>query len=239
MKSSERFDNYLSAHLSHLGSGQRFELRTDALRANYSRLLSDLDPSAAVLEIGPGMGELLALMRDTAAAAKVTAIDLSPEVVTWCSRLCENVLLVEDTAQFLRERESTYDLIILLHVLEHVPRSETIGFLSAIRQALRPNGRVIIEVPNMANPVNGLTSRYADFTHEVGFTESSLRQVLRMAGFGDIDIRPFRIPRSSLARWIQWAVRGILEKAFLLLAMLYSRKPELNSANIVGIARKS
>lgn len=40
----------------------------------------------------------------------------------------------------------------------------------------------------MANPFVSTAGRYIDITHENGFTEASMRQVLRAAGFKDIKI---------------------------------------------------
>jgi hypothetical protein len=41
----------------------------------------------------------------------------------------------------------------------------------------------------MRNPFN-LATRHIDFTHEVGFTENSLHQVLTVAGFSNVKIEP-------------------------------------------------
>lgn len=228
------FDQYLSTHFKHVTS--RNDRRGEALRANYLALLRGLPADASVLEIGPGNGELLKIIREETQLARVSAVDLSSEVVEACNQQFGGVELVEDTRQYLEQHPRSYDLIILLHVLEHVPKAESVAFLVALNGALRAGGRAVIEVPNMGNPVLGLTSRYADFTHEVGFTEMSLTQVLRMAGFTQVDVHPFRVPRTSPARWVQWLLRLLVEKAFWLLAKLYVARPELNSANIVAVA---
>jgi 2-polyprenyl-3-methyl-5-hydroxy-6-metoxy-1,4-benzoquinol methylase len=234
-----QFDSYLSTHFAGMGGAQGRQHRSEALRANYLDLFRALEPNAAVLEIGPGNGELLAILRKEAHLQNVAAIDLSPQVVELCNaQTGGGVVLVQDTRRYLEQHPGRFDLIVLLHVLEHVPKTETIGFLGAIRAALRPGGRALIEVPNMGNPIIGLTTRYADFTHEVGFTEASLAQVLRMAAFEEPRILPFRIPRTSAARWIQWAVRGVFEAVMRLFTRLYSATPELNSANLVAIAQK-
>jgi 2-polyprenyl-3-methyl-5-hydroxy-6-metoxy-1,4-benzoquinol methylase len=236
---SNEFDNYLTQHFDHVGGANRSVWRAESLRANYLQLFRGLKQDAAVLEIGPGNGELLGIMRDEAGLTRASAIDLSPEVVKHCNERFGGItLLVDDSKAFLDRSVASFDVIILLHVLEHVPKPETLAFLRAIHGALRPGGQVVIEVPNMANPLVGLTSRYADFTHEVGFTEASLSQVLRMASFPDISVRPFRIPRTSFARWVQWFLRWVVEKSFWLLAKLYSAQPEINSANLVAVARK-
>ena len=238
--SNNSFDNYLTTHLQNIDSGIKRENRTDALRANYLELFRKLERSAAVLEIGPGHGDLFGMLRNEVGLTNVTAIDLSREVVEFCNaQWGGGVTLVEDTRRFLEQHESSFDAIVLLHVLEHVPRSETVPLLRAMHGALRPGGCLVIEVPNMGNPLVGLTNRYADFTHEVGFTESSLVQVLRMASFDSLDVRRFRLHRTSVFRWIQWMARGTLEAMLTLAVMLYTRSPEINSASIVATARRS
>jgi hypothetical protein len=55
------------------------------------------------------------------------------------------------------------------------------------RKTVNPNGVAIVETGNLARPA-GMFVRYIDFTHESGFTENSLRQILRAIGFSDIVI---------------------------------------------------
>lgn len=236
--SQNNFSNYLSTHFRDLGGPHRMERRQESLRANYLKLLPS-NRGAPALEIGPGMGELLQLLTKEWGLTNVEAIDISAEVAEHCSRTYCRTTFVEDPLDFLSIRPATYELVMLLHVLEHVEKSKIIQLLQGIHSALQPGGRVIIEVPNMGNPLVGLTYRYADFTHEVGFTGSSLAQALRISGFEDIAIRPFRIPRSSLPRLIQYSLRACTEGALKLLTRLYSAEVEINSANIVAIASRT
>jgi len=76
----------------------------------------------------------------------------------------------------------------MFHVIEHVAKRQAVPFLNAVRKALAPGGVLLLETPNMANPFLGLTFRYADFTHEVGYTETSIHYVLQAAGFHDITV---------------------------------------------------
>ena len=94
-------------------------------------------------------------------------------------------LLTSDIVSFLAERPQSWDCIILKDVIEHLPRKQVIPTLSAIYQALTPGGSVVIETGNLASPA-GMFVRYIDFTHESGFTENSLRQILRAVGFSAI-----------------------------------------------------
>lgn len=205
------------------------------MRANYLKLLPE-DRAARILEIGPGMGELLHLLTKERGYTNVGAIDVSPEVVQHCSELYCPTSCVADSVDFLEKHREQFELVFMLHVLEHVSKAEIVPLVRAIHSALRPGGKLIIEVPNMANPIIGLTARYADFTHEVGFTASSLHQVLSLGGFTEAQVIPSRIPLTSVARVVQYCARGVLELLFRLLTATYTTDIEPNSANIVAVA---
>jgi 2-polyprenyl-3-methyl-5-hydroxy-6-metoxy-1,4-benzoquinol methylase len=232
-----KFDRYLSSHLAGLGGAHTTTNRLASLRANYAEFVPT-DKSAAVLDIGPGRGELLHYLVRERELQNVEAIDLSAEVAEYCGQRFCPTQHVEDPMVFLRDHPQKYDLIMLLHVLEHVEKPQAAAFLQAIRGALKPSGSLIIEVPNMGNPLVGLTGRYADFTHETGFTGSSLAQVLRLAGFDEVIVRPFRIPTGSPARIVQFTLRALLESFLRLLTRLYTVDVEINSANLVAIAAR-
>ena len=79
-------------------------------------------------------------------------------------------------------------LIVLNDVIEHLEKQELFDLLDAARNALTEGGTLFIKVPNMANPYTGATSFALDFTHQLVFTEISLRQVLLATDFSDITI---------------------------------------------------
>lgn len=232
---NQDFDEYLSSHFARLGGKKRISRRVDCLRANYAKLLP-VDRSAKILEIGPGMGELLYLLTKELGYTSVQAIDVSREAAEHCSALYCPTSCVADSVDFLEKHQRGLDRIFMLHVLEHVPKSSIVTMLRAARSALRPGGKLIVEVPNMANPIMGLTVRYADFTHETGFTASSLRQALTLGGFSDIEVRPFRIPLTSAGRFAQYVVRNLLELSIKAMTAVYTTEREPVSANIVAIA---
>lgn len=169
-------------------------------RANPFRpehAIRDMDPSfgkllptnldARILDIGCGMGQFLHYL-NLKGYRKLMGVELSPEQVDFCQKtLHANVLLISDLVSFLAERPQSWECIIFKDVIEHLPRTQVIPTLSAIFQALVLGGVAIIETGNLASPA-GIFVRYIDFTHESGFTENSLRQVLRAVGFSDIAI---------------------------------------------------
>lgn len=219
--SNNLFDQYLTRHLSHLENPSSFARRKQALDFNYKRYLPK-NRDARLLDIGPGFGELLDLLANDYKYTNVHAVDLSEEVVNVCNSVVPNSTeLTNDTIKFLQQRIGQFDCIFLIHVLEHIPKSDTIAFLTAIHQALAPNGKLIVEVPNVANPVTGMNVRYADFTHQIGFTDRSLMYVLKTASFSDTNVFGCRVPTTSASQIAQAMAQATVEMLLKLLTKAY------------------
>ena len=197
-------DAYLSSHptLKFGGGGSK--------QLWIAQLLEPVLPAAkdaSILEIGPGLGEALTYLIQSRSYSHVDALDNSPEVIAACRRIQGvNACLAEADA-FLAERPGTYDLILLYHVLEHFNRESVPVLLRGIRHALRPGGVVVIGVPNAAAPIIGADQQYFDFTHQTAFSPWSLEQVLHIAGFDKVEIRPVWPPRGGIARALQRLVQ--------------------------------
>ena len=196
---SPEFQNYLTRHYAHLGDQAKHRAgKKRQLLRTYGRLLPE-DRTAEMLEIGPGYGQLIEMLRRDLGYANVTAIDLSREVVDFCDRaLPGSTRFVVDPIADLEASPERYQRVFALHVLEHMPKAVAMPFLRAIRTALRPGGRLVIEVPNMANLFTGVYLRYADWTHEAGYAESSLRHLLETAGYAEVQCFEEAIPVESV-----------------------------------------
>ena len=73
--------------------------------------------------------------------------------------------------------KTRYDLIALIHVLEHIP--DPIHYLQSLSSLLKPGGLLLIEVPDLErSPFDILIADHC--TH---FTDSSLSRVVGKAGF--------------------------------------------------------
>jgi len=155
---------------------------------NYRRYLPR-SKKVSLLDVGPGRGEMLTLMKRWGYRDSM-GVDISPSIAKFCRSLGLNCLLVKDTISWLRHHKGKFAFISALDVVEHLPKSQIIPLLHALRAALAPGGTLLIQIPNM-QAVDSPIQRYHDFTHEVGFTEASLAQVLRAAGFKKFTIAGF------------------------------------------------
>lgn len=102
--------------------------------------------SGELLDVGCGGGRFLERMRDF--GWKVTGIDLAADV----ARRVEQRTGIRVHAGTLPHPDLTpqsFDAVTLWHVLEHVPNPR--GLLNCAADLLRPNGLLVIEVPNIAS----------------------------------------------------------------------------------------
>jgi len=107
----------------------------------YARVASRLaEPGASVLEYGSGIGHL---SRRRAGRFRSYAYDLSPYARARTASTSPTTTIVDDLAAI---EDGAFDLIVSLHVMEHVPvPADTFADFA---RWLRPGGRLMYVVPN-------------------------------------------------------------------------------------------
>jgi len=123
--------------------------------------------------------------------------------------------------------------------LEHIPKGEIIKFLKLANEALKSEGIFCIKTPNMGNPF-AIYPRYKDFTHETGFTDKSLYQILWTAGFRDIQILPYNIYiHRSLKSFIGLKLAKIISFIFIKLFQIQGFvAPKILAPLLLAVAKK-
>lgn len=181
----------------------------DAAYRDHGRVLRDLlvpylpaNRDAQIVDVACGTGYAVHALQ-TAGYTRVRGIDLSPEQVEIARG---RGLPVEhgDLFPYLEARPQSLDAVIALDILEHLDRDELLRFFDLCRESLRPGGRLIAKTAN-ANSLLGPRFRYLDFTHEIIFTERSLRAAFLASGLHPIWIGGDRIKPFTLAAWIRLA----------------------------------
>jgi 2-polyprenyl-3-methyl-5-hydroxy-6-metoxy-1,4-benzoquinol methylase len=144
--------------------------------ARYEVLKPYLTPGAAVLDVGSGGGELVYLLRKVG----VDATGIEPDK-TYSAFAREELAVPVETAflQDVRFPARTFDMVLLYHVLEHVPRPSDV--IAVLRPWLKPGGALIVEVPNLESGCEAPISRF-HHDHLSYFTPRTLSAFAANAG---------------------------------------------------------
>ncbi|MEQ8767367.1 MAG: methyltransferase domain-containing protein [Planctomycetota bacterium] len=157
------------------GRVQRFRPDLSRLQRAYAAILGNLSPSAEVfrvqldhcldrltgrparlLDAGCGKGTFSFYLSERYPEARILGVDLCPDLHALGSNLqvCEAIRERTGRANVsfrqldLRELDAKgeYDLIVSIHVLEHIPDNEQV--LERFVRALRPGGYLHIQMPS-------------------------------------------------------------------------------------------
>jgi predicted TPR repeat methyltransferase len=161
-----------------------------------------------LVDLGCGYGRLLVGLKSMG-YTNCTGVDGSESQLSIARQLGLAALVLEDIHTFLRDApDESADVVTAIDVLEHLKKSELIETLDQVRRILRSNGRLVLHLPN-AEGIFSNQTRYADLTHEMSFTRTSLRQVLGACGFSLLrcyEDEPVPHGFISCARYLLWQV---------------------------------
>lgn len=173
----------------------RYDGHVDAPQ-EVARMLSELVPMGSrVLDVGCGTGSVSRIIADTRDAQ---IIGVEPDSCRAAAARARGLEVHEQlfTAAILQELER-FDVIVFADVLEHV--ADPSSFLQLAQRALRPGGRVIASVPNVAHwsvRVDLLRGRFdyqpfgiRDATHLRWFTAETIRLLFESSAFRVVSMR--------------------------------------------------
>ena len=167
-------------------------------------------PETSVLEIGSGTGEFLAYLQSKN-VGRFLGIERDNDAVAFMEAGLEGHVHVGDVWAFLEgTSEVPFDRVAMLDVLEHFSVAEGVRLLEKIKGVLQPGGLVVARVPNMGSPWGGI-HQFGDLTHKSAFTEKSLEQLGRAAGYETLALVPQR-RGSPFRRFAEDCLHGLLSR---------------------------
>ncbi|MGO9455396.1 MAG: class I SAM-dependent methyltransferase [Candidatus Binataceae bacterium] len=204
-----------------------------AVRAEHCRrIIRDFFPTsynARIVELGCGYGALLYYAAATG-YRDLRGVDQSLEQIVAAQTYGITEVIRGDCLEFLGdEADQSLDAVISLDLIEHFDKPELCGLVIEVARVLKPNGRWIIHCPNGESPLGGRV-RYGDFTHEQGFTQDSLRQLLYAYGFARVEC----FEDGPLAHGVKSGLRFVLWRAIhlALRICLVAETGQVNAAPI-------
>jgi cyclopropane fatty-acyl-phospholipid synthase-like methyltransferase len=154
----------------------------------YDRFLPG-DKDARILDLGCGSGHFLHFLLSRGYRNPV-GVEQDVELASFVRASITPSVISADMFTFLEsEKAANWKTVSLNDVVEHLNKSDAIRLLKLVGRILTEDGQVFIKTNNMSSPV-GARGRYMDFTHEQGFTEESLLQLVRAADLESVYIGP-------------------------------------------------
>jgi len=164
-----------------------------------------ISKKSKVLEIGSGHGFFLQAIKNE--GYQISGIEISKEKKRILKKVTNaeifDVDLVKQTPNIQK-----VNAIVLFHVLEHIEKP--VNFLKNLKNLLRKNGRIIIEVPNsddlFLRENQAYQKWYWQLAHISYFNPNTLKKSLKIAGYKQIEM--YGIQRYSVENMFNWKLIG-------------------------------
>ncbi len=244
------YSKYVSTQTSRLYGKQNFDSikkQFPAWQSYFGKFLPQ-NKNVKILDIGCGNGGFVYWLQRLG-YQNAEGIDISKEQIEVAQKLGIKNIRQEDIKKFLNFGTSDvlgtsevqsikYDIIFCRDVLEHFNKEEILDILEKIYKILNNNGVLVIQAPNAESSFSGKI-RYGDFTHEISFTETSIRQILLATGFREITIYsqpPVIHGLKSLIRYLLWRLIELKLRFYLLVETGSSQG--IFTQNLIAVAKK-
>jgi SAM-dependent methyltransferase len=172
------------------------------LRDRLDRIDALMPRRGRLLEVGPGFGRFLVEARQR--GWEVQGVEVSH----WAGEQLRQQFglpIVTGTPEEAAFPAASFDVAYMNHVLEHLP--DPIGTLSELRRILKPDGLLVVEVPqeftSLFDPIWAARERLRGRTYRILATDapephlffyrpSTLRAMLARSGFARAEVRSYR-----------------------------------------------
>jgi SAM-dependent methyltransferase len=180
---------------------ERYRVGLKDAAVRIDRLRGLLGPEKEALEIGSDAGSFLSM-----AKPRLKRI-IGVEPNTGCRRWVEGNLgmTVFPRVDDVIAEGGVYDMIFMFHVLEHM--TNPVAFLRRIRALLRPQGRVIVEIPSINDALVSVyrLPSFAHFyyqkAHLFYFSKDTLKRAFNSAG---LDVEIWGLQHYGLSNHLNW-----------------------------------
>jgi 2-polyprenyl-3-methyl-5-hydroxy-6-metoxy-1,4-benzoquinol methylase len=233
---SKMYSKYYSTQTKNSKAKGKLGNRTEKIfDVRYSSYLPH-DSNARIIDVGCGTGRMLEWL-EKKGFKNLEGIDASEEQVTLAVKATDAHIIQENINDW-DFGSNNYDLILLLDVLEHQSKSDAIELLQKLKTALKPSGKIIIQVPNCISPF-GIKIQFGDITHLTAFNEHSLAQMLRISGFDKMKMYPWLIPIVDIRSFIRRILLSAIFKILAGINYLESPRKEIWTANFIAVVENS
>jgi len=150
--------------------------------AEMKKVLADVDLKGKILDVGCGYGHILYVLKKHY-GCEVLGIEPSQEA----AKAGEEAFGIPIKPVLLEEFnfDSKFDLVLCSHTLEHV--EDPLAFLNHIRNLLKDDGFLYLEVPNILRPTGGFSlEKFLYPEHLQTFSAYNLNELLKKCSFSTV-----------------------------------------------------
>ncbi len=170
---------------SYRSQEKRYMGRVEAIVAHLSRHRS----SGRVLDIGGGFGLLSSVLLDKGYTVDTIEPYLTPEYL----KNNEKAHIIKlDLDTYLAHSTNTYDLIIMLDVLEHLP--DPVHVLHNLKQILNKDGLIILQMPNYKSVMANICKDWSWWMiedHLFHFSPKSLQLIAKKTNLELVELHTY------------------------------------------------
>ena len=186
--------------------GNIFRRCTPEAKMRVERIENELSKDDDVLEIGCSVGYFLEAVAHRVNSVCGTEWDHKAQQYIRKHTTQDNVRVASNPEDF----NKTFDKIFMFHVLEHI--EDPVAFLESLKNMLKPNGCIYIEVPNVDDVLvktyqcESFKNYYYKKAHLYNFNERGLMYIFECTGYKyTIDF----IQRYDLSNHLHWLHKGL------------------------------
>lgn len=151
---------------------------------HYVRECVENHKPQSVLEVGCGDGAIIGSLDQN--IPKRVGVDLSEKAIAFATAFFPDIIFRSVDAKLLAD---TFDAVIAVEVLEHIPDEQVIDFLKTLEERTKKGGLIYISVPSVNLPLYEKHYRHYD--------PSLLAKQINASGL-DVDIIELRFFRSPV-----------------------------------------
>lgn len=161
------------------------------MKFNYVK--GKLQSPEKLLDIGCGPGTFIGTLSGTITSF---GVDISATQIQYANKIygSDSKKFFHCMATSLPFADEIFDVVTIIEVLEHLPNETTGAILREVRRVLKNNGTIIITTPNynsywplLEKVVNLLGDVQYDEQHITHFNPTSLKNVVKLAGFSNVN----------------------------------------------------
>jgi SAM-dependent methyltransferase len=176
-------DSYAAYDIAHSRHYSRAVGRQYGLSKRHQLVETVKPGGGSLLDVGCGAGDFLEVLQ-MQSGWQVTGLEPNPDAAAYAQRV-RHLKVVTGTLPYSEFPNSSFDIVTMWHVFEHVPNPSEI--LNEARRLLKPDGVLIVGLP-VADSAEAewFGSSWAGYDvprHFITYTRSSFVELLRHNGF--------------------------------------------------------